>query len=251
MKSNSNFKQKFIDTLIGRKDTLQDEKINIHTPSMKEKLNNLVKISDEAWGLYAFRREPLEGKFTNDKKIELIKKANKCGQEYANKIKQKYGEISIYDLAIKLGLEVESPDKPVGGGHIIFAQFVEPNKVTIFKDSIDKAESLVLKENLMPIFSNAKVYDILLAHEIFHFIEENNKDEIFTHTEKIRLWKFGPIKNDSNIVCLSEIAGMAFAKELLNIPYSPYILDVFLVSLYNEEVSYGLYNEIMNISQNI
>ncbi|EES49542.1 hypothetical protein [Clostridium botulinum] len=41
---------------------------------------------------------------------------------------------------------------------------------------------------------------------------------------------------------------MAFAKELLKVPYSPYILDVFLVYLYNKEVAYSLYNEIMTIN---
>ena len=99
----------------------------------------------------------------------------------------------------------------------------------------------------MGLFSDINIEELLLAHEIFHFIEEND-DDIFTRTEKIRLWKIGPIKNDSNIVCLGEIAGMAFAKELLKISYSPYILDVFLVYLYNIQASYGLYKEIMSIN---
>ena len=72
---------------------------------------------------------------------------------------------------------------------------------------------------------------------------------MFTQTEKIRLWKLGPFKNDSNIVCLGEIAGMAFAKELLQLSYSPYILDSFLVYLYYPKVAYELYKEIMNISR--
>lgn len=245
MKYNDTFTQKLISFLKGKQDEAQEEKNEI--PHVKDMLRELIKISDEKWGLYAFRREPLEGKFTKEEKLELIEKANECGKKYAQNIIKEYGNINTYDLALNLGIEVEYPDKPVGGGHIIFAQFVEPNKVTVFKDSVDKAETMVEKENLMSIFSNVKVEEILLAHEIFHFIEENSKEEIFTHTEKIRLWKFGPLKNDSNIVCLGEIAGMAFAKELLQLPYSPYILDAFLVSLYNPEIGNELYNEIINI----
>lgn len=42
---------------------------------------------------------------------------------------------------------------------------------------------------------------------------------------------------------------MAFAKELLQMNYSPYILDSFLVYLYHPKVAYALYNEIMNITK--
>ena len=97
--------------------------------------------------------------------------------------------------------------------------------------------------------NNVNIEEILLAHEIFHYIEEHNGEDMFTQRETIRLWKFGPFKNDSNIVCLGEIAGMAFAKELLQLPYSPYILDSFLVYLYHPKVAYELYKEIMNINR--
>ena len=47
---------------------------------------------------------------------------------------------------------------------------------------------------------------------------------------------------------------MAFAKELLELPYSPYILDSFLVYLYHPKVGYNLYKEIIkikNIAENV
>lgn len=243
MKFNDNFARKFTNALTGK----NQDKEEISVPPIKEMLQDLIKISDEDWGKYGFRREPLKGKFNNKERLNLIRKSNDCGREYARKIRENYGDIDAYKIAENLGLEVNYPDMPNGGGHIIFAQFVEPNKVTVFKDSVDKAVALINKQNLSSIFSMTNIEEILLAHEIFHFIEEQNKEKIFTRTEKIRLWKLGPIKNDSNIVCLGEIAGMAFAKELLQIPYSPYILDVFLVYLYNSQVAYSLYNEIITI----
>lgn len=244
MKSNENFMKKFTNALVGK----NQDREEIVVPPIQEMLENLIKINDEDWGQYGFRREPLKGKFNNEERLNLIIKSNDCGKEYARKLRETYGDIDTYKLAEKLGLEVNYPDMPNGGGHIIFAQFVEPNKVTIFKDSVDKAVALINKENLSHMFSMVNIEELLLAHEIFHFIEEENKEEIFTRTEKIRLWTLGPIKNDSNLVCLGEIAGMAFAKELLKIPYSPYILDVFLVYLYNHQAAYALYNEIMTIN---
>lgn len=245
MKFNENFARKFTNALTGRNKIKEREEIVV--PPIKEMLQNLINIGDEDWGMYGFRREPLKGKFNNEERLNLIRKSNDCGREYARKIRETYGNIDVYKIAENLGLEVNYPDIPNGGGHIIFAQFVEPNKVTIFKDSVNKANALIDEQNLSHIFSMVNIEELLLAHEIFHFIEEENKEEIFTKTEKIRLWKLGPIKNDSNIVCLGEISGMAFAKELLKIPYSPYILDVFLVYLYNPQVAYSLYNEIMTI----
>lgn len=165
------------------------------------------------------------------------------------KIKEENGSINVYKITKNLGIKVDYPQRPNGGGHIIFAQFVNPNKVTIFKDSVDKAIDLIDKENLQELFNNVNIEEILLAHEIFHYIEEHNRDDMFTQTEKIRLWKLGPFKNDSNIVCLGEIVGMAFAKELLQLSYSPYILDSFLVYLYYPKVAYELYKEIMNINR--
>ncbi len=241
MKYNDNFAQKFMNSFMGKK---EEEKCEVKIPHIREMLKDLVNIKDEEWGIYAFRREPLSGKFSKEEKLELIKKANLCGREYAKKIREENGSINVYKITKNLGIKVDYPQRPN-----IFAQFVNPNKVTIFKDSVDKAIDLIDKENLQELFNNVNIEGILLAHEIFHYIEEHNRDDMFTQTEKIRLWKLGPFKNDSNIVCLGEIAGMAFAKELLQLSYSPYILDSFLVYLYYPKVAYELYKEIMNINR--
>lgn len=245
MKSN-NFSTKLVDSFLGKKREVEE----VELPSIKEMLQNLTGIQDEIWGQYGFRREPLRGKFSMEQRVELIMKANACGRKYAQDIRKKYPDADVYHLAEQMGIEVDYPDRPNGGGHIIFAQFVEPNKVTVFKDSVDKAVKLIEEENLSALFGDINIEEILLAHEIFHFIEEHD-EEIFTRTEQIRLWKVGPFKNDSNIVCLGEIAGMAFAKELLQLSYSPYILDSFLVYLYHPQAAYGLYQEIMEINQKI
>lgn len=102
------------------------------------------------------------------------------------KIREENGSINVYKITKNLGIKVDYPQRPNGGGHIIFAQFVNPNKVTIFKDSVDKAIDLIDKENLQELFNNVNIEEILLAHEIFHYIEEHNRDDMFIQTEKIR-----------------------------------------------------------------
>ncbi|MDO4925514.1 MAG: hypothetical protein Q3980_07595 [Turicibacter sp.] len=244
MKYNDNFAKKFMNSFIGKK---EEKKYEVAIPHIRLMLKDLINVRDEDWGMYAFRRDPLHGKFNREEKLELIEKANLCGSEYAKKIREENGDIDVYEIAKRIGIEVDYPQRPNGGGHIIFAQFVNPNKVTIFKDSVDKALDLIEKEKLNELFNNVNIEEILLAHEIFHYLEEHNGEDMFTKIEKITLWKLGPFKNDSNIVCLGEIAGMAFAKELLELPYSPYILDSFLVYLYHPKVGYDLYKEIIKI----
>ncbi len=220
----------------------------VSIPSLPDMLKELVKVEDAQWGMYAFKREPLKGRFSDAEKRRYVQLANECGVAYARKIKEEYPNLSVLELAIALGLEVHFPEKPLGGGHIIFAQFVEPNQVTVYKASLTKARKLVEELHLYKYFDEKDIAEILLAHEIFHYIEEQNEDKIFTRTEKVCLWKILKFHYQSKIVCLGEIAGMAFAKEMLALSFSPYVLDSFLVYSYNEEVSYYLYEEAKNIT---
>ena len=207
--------------------------------------HTLMEISDDKWGMYAFAREPLERKFTLEQKKEYINKASECGINWAKKIKEKYGTNAPFQIAEKMGMKVMMPKTPIGGGQVLFAQFVEPNEITIFTDCVEKGDKLYEQSNC-EVLKAEKLLDILLAHELFHAIEELYASSIYTRTEKIELWK-KPFSNQSSIICLSEIAAMAFAKELLQLPCSPYVLDVLLVYGYDKKMAWELYEEICEI----
>ena len=88
----------------------------------------------------------------------------------------------------------------------------------------------------------------IVAHELFHAVEERHVKEIYTRTERVELWR-KPFSNKSTISCLSEIAAMAFAGKLLDLKVSPYMLDVLLVYSYDKNAAWGLYDEIMNMTK--
>ena len=200
----------------------------------------LRSLDDRQWGRYAFSREPLEGKFTPQQKDAYTAAANACGAEWADKLAAEHGTRDPLTLCGELGLKLETPATPAGGGQVLFAQFVQPDEITIFTDCLDKAETL---GGLLP--ARAKLQGIILAHELFHAVEEANPD-IYTRTEKIELWH-KPFSNKSCIVCLSEIAAMAFAKQLLGLDFNPYALDVLLVYPYDAQAACGLYAEICDL----
>lgn len=209
---------------------------------LKEMVHTLAGFTDEMWGRYAFSREPLEGKFTSEQKSEYTAKANACGREWAERMAKEYGARSPRLLAQRMGMKVEIARKPVGGGLVLFAQFVQPDEITIFTDCIDKASGLQ-EECGCPILKKETLMDILMAHELFHAVEEQHEKEIYTRTEKVELWK-GPFSNRSSIACLSEIAAMSFAAQLLGLNVSPYMLDILLVFSYDKNAAWGLYDEI-------
>ena len=97
-----------------------------------EMIEELGALTEEDWGKYAFSREPLERRFSNEQKMQYTHKANDCGREWAEKIARQYGTRNPGELAEKLGMKVKTPKVPVGGGLVLFAQFVEPDEITIF-----------------------------------------------------------------------------------------------------------------------
>lgn len=216
--------------------------------TIREMMKELTGLTDLQWGGYAFYHEPLERKFTPEQKENYTRLANKCGEEEAESLLSEYPEKSIEEIAGELGFTVKTPDTPTGGGHVLFAQYVEPKEITVFMDCIEKAEKLINKEKLQSFFPAADLKDVLMAHELFHGIEYRKRKQIFTQTEKIELWR-RPFSNKSKILCLSEMAAMAFAKRMTGISCSPYVLDVLLMYCYNEEAAIALYEEILEAAE--
>ncbi len=210
---------------------------------------DLCQIPEEEWAYYAFSREPLNGKFTDAQRLELTKKAIACGQRYAEKLGAEYGTKDSVLLAQKLQLKVDYPDMPQNASRVLFAEFREPKTIHIFMDGVRKGESLRSEPGVREALgTKLDIAKLLLGHELFHFVEEKYKKEIWTHTYRIRLWRLGPVKNTSTVMVLGEIAAMSFAKALTGISYSPYVMDAFLVYGYSPEAASALYEEMMEKS---
>lgn len=210
---------------------------------IEEKIDFLINISDEEWGQYAFSRDPLKGKVSEGLRKEIIAKANECGKKEARKLKEKYKDVPIKKIIKKMDLEFIEKDSNGTESYIMFACYNSPNKITIFKKNKILVEEFIKANKLSSKLEYIDVESMLLAHELFHHIEENNKD-IYTKNEKVVLWKIGKYKYKSGLVCIGEIAAMAFAKELLSINYNPYIFDVLMLYPHDENKANELYKEI-------
>lgn len=206
---------------------------------------DLVKIQEDHWWKYAFSREPLNEKFDDAGRKKLMQQAIECGRKYADECTQKYGTSDAKTLAEAVGLSVDYPEQPQNGRRVLFAEYRDPNVVHIYEDGVRRGKAMLEKEDVKKSLGEIDLENILLSHELFHWIEKENENTIWSRTYELELWKVGPLKNRTHIACLSEIAAMSFAKRLNQLPYSAYVLDAFLDYGYSPKAASALYEEMM------
>ena len=234
--------RELVNAFLGKKREIKIEEENINVYPLKTMVSELIKLNENDWALYAFSREPLEGKISLEDKLQFAYLARVCGANEANYM----GNHNITKCAENMGFIIRTPNLPNGGANVTFAQYEESGEITIFMDTVNKAKPVI--EELGSLLGNVDIYNVLLLHELFHGIEQKKADTIYTKTKKIELWR-KPFSNLSRISCLSEIAAMSFAKTVLNLNYNPYIFDVILMYLYNKEAAAMLFEEIMEIKE--
>ena len=113
----------------------------------------------------------------------------------------------------------------------------------LFKDNIGKAQALLTKSKVK-LFSHS-FDDIVLAHEIFHYIEEI-KPDLYSNTKKIDLWSLGKFyTHTSTLIAPGEISGMAFCRELLQLDTDPNILDYVFLAAFNFDMATQMYENLI------
>jgi hypothetical protein len=178
-------------------------------------------------------------------RYELFRKAFDCGHEMAEECVSKFGSRDPKVIAETVGIKVNYPFQPQSSGRILFAEFTLPNEIRIYQDAIDRAKWRFEEPGVTEALGEIKVENLLIAHELFHYFEEEQKNEIWTRTYRYEMKLMGFIKNFAKVASLSEIAAMGFCKRLNKLPYAPYVMDAFLVYGYSAEHASRLYERMM------
>lgn len=91
------------------------------------------------------------------------------------------------------------------------------------------------------------IRDIVIAHELFHYIESGRKD-LYISRELIKVP--GIFKNRSaKVRSLEEVAAMQFARDLLGLSINPFLLDILLIYEQNEDMAFRLYHYILETEE--
>ena len=207
---------------------------------------DLVRLDDALWDSYAMCREPLIGKITPEQKEEFLRGAHLCGEKLADGISSEAPGTRPEAYAESCGVTVEHAEEAEDGA--MFACFTEPDRITVYQKTIESAQSLIAEQGLEDILGDIRVEDVLLAHELYHYLEYA-RPGVYTGRKLLRLWKIGKFQNWSKVVSLQEIGAMAFTRRLLGLPYSPYVFDVLLLYTRNKRMSKELYEGIVRLAR--
>lgn len=209
----------------------------------EEMLDNLLKINAKTWGEYQITQDILFNKIKKDDYEYIIDNSLKAGNYLAQEIKNN----DIEEICYENKISIKNIETKPGTKKLLFGQFTTPNKIVISITPIDNLMKLIKKTKYKKLFNKSDVYNVILAHELFHYFEIKNRKTIFTQNYKICLWKLFNYKHQSTLRCTSEIAAMKFAKELTNVDYFPNILDVLLLYSFNKKAALNIYNKVLNM----
>lgn len=222
----------------------EEKHINLDERKMiRAQLEKLMALSSRDFAHYQISLDPIKGKISKDEKVEIIENSILCGKEEAKKLRNQFGDLEVSEIAKNLGIIIEHNAKQSALDFVYFGFFETPNNIFIFDSNIKQAEALLEELNMNDFPVDFK--DVVLAHEIFHFIEEENKS-LYTNTRKIKLWSLGKIyTHKSKLRCTGEIAAMSFARTLLNLNLNPSILDYIFVAAFDFEKADELFRRII------
>lgn len=232
-----------------KKRFLLNQPHNVSVEPLEDMFESLATIDEETWGLYEFSKDMLRDKIDNKEKMEIVIKSMECGKFWAQKMSTKLNlELCINkkatELARFLNLTINERIGRPTKFRMVFAQFVADETIEIIKEPIENYTKLVLKSTKLP--SAEIVREVLIAHEIFHFLEEQFEEEMYPRQKTIKLWRLFKYEHRSTIMAASEIAAMTFAKEICSVDFVPQVLDVLLSYPMEVEFSTSIYGSMID-----
>lgn len=209
-------------------------------------VSELLKLTDEDWARYAFLSEPLVNRISLEMRTRFSQETTRNAKQLAQELRQSFGNIPSGQILNRLNINLIEKPAQEGGGFSMFACFEEPNTITVFRDNADTTDKLIDENGLRDVVGNTKTVDVLISHELYHFLEFS-RDDVYSTQQKMKVWQVGPFKNISRIKCLGEIGAMSFSRELLGLPYSPNIFNVMMLYAQNPVSAERLFTRIIEV----
>ena len=217
--------------------------------TFEDKLIQLFNMDDTIYGLYATYEDPISGKIDDTNREEIIQTSLKVGRDLADKVLEESPNKSVADRIEAHNIELVIEEDKENTKFVYFGTYEHKGPITLFKGNISKSERLLKKEEV-DWLSVDKVSDIVLAHELFHFYEDEYPD-LYTNTKEINLWKLGPYQHKSKLICPSEIAAMSFTKQLLNLDFNPGAINYLLYSSIDKKTGEAFYEKITDLNKQV
>lgn len=210
-------------------------------------IEKLLALDDFAFTKIAYLQEPLKNRMTVEQMLSLERHSKQYGRLLANKVKGEYGQIPVEVLISVCGCKLKKFSTEPDVDYAMFAYFEKPNVIAINTLVIKKSRELIKKYGLEDVLENTEIDQVILAHELYHFLESQELNP-FPQQKHICISNFLGFKWMRRVSSLEEIAAMEFAKTYLDISVSPYIYNLIMLEAFHPQQTKKIFNDYVKRS---
>ena len=192
---------------------------------LREILLELKHVPHEIWKQYIISKDLYARHFKADDYAFIAKKATEVGNALAENTLAKYGSISEILSSMNLNLSYGTKDQFLMPNKINFAQYYN-NSILMSQEFIHAIESD--KAELIDIFGDFEIEDLIISHELFHYFEE--KDLVSKNAGvKINVNIIPFIKQKISPDSAGEIAAFAFSQAFCHYNFYPCCMEAVYI----------------------
>jgi hypothetical protein len=150
------------------------------------------------------------------------------GAPKARSMRDRFGDIGPREIALGLGLSIESSDEdPLVGSLWRFAEYRSRRPgIVLYERGLAALESALRGALARRVLGSAMPRDVFIAHELYHHLEAHGSGLPIARRHQATLFRLGSWHWRTGVAALAEIAAGAFAKSLLDLPCHPRVLDL-------------------------
>lgn len=183
---------------------------------------DLFKVSDDIYALSDLKNDIFFHKIPKEKIKYYLVAAKNVGSTVADTHKRLYEPNLFTNLLRDKNISVNEIDKEYTGKKNSFRPEVHfyKREINVMKKTIER-----LCVELGDKFNYELIYNLYVAHEVFHFIEHEKRVKTCQILDQIEIFKLGPFKKLSTVEKTCDIAAHFYCKELFKLDFHPKTLD--------------------------
>lgn len=183
--------------------------------------------SDAALAAAELRQDPLHDRLTRDQRQFYVERGLALGGEAAREYRPLAGE-RIAAFAERLGCRVRMAGGPNEVGRFSIRTEYRPRDATIivYRRSVRQMLTVLRSLASQEAWTVERVEDVHLAHEVFHHLEATRLGLVNERLPKVITFEWGPLVRRTSVRRAREIAAHKFAKDALQLPFMPNLIDV-------------------------
>ncbi len=235
--------------------------VNTDSIDLKRWVISLLSIEAQEWEETLIEKGLLSITLTSREKQELIEKSVACGMRiFEKEVQGKPGSLSIDSktsesmdvenrklegedglkspghlptpehVAESLGLTIEKVTGEINPMFPYFGLFhPKDSTIEVHQTAIENVQNLIDQNGLSDLLCDFSLYDLIVAHELFHVFEARESSAFYTKQATVtrpflKLWlQRIPIRQSS------EVAAVFFSKKWLKLTFCPILLEFLLI----------------------